>query len=176
MMLLHSGNTKGSNVYSFKISNENDLTQIKESIISVFKEFYPDALFDLQLLEDNMDYESLKVYKGMANSIGFFSIITIGIGVVGLLGLVAYSTKRRTKEIGIRKIHGATPLQIFNLLAREFIMLLIIANLIALPLGIVNKIMDPAEIKVESSPWVNSRSYLTHRLRYYQLSFHLSSR
>ena len=72
---------------------------------------------------------------------------------MGLLGLVAYSTKRRTKEIGIRKIHGATPLQIFNLLAREFIMLLIIANLIALPLGIVNKIMDPAEIKVESSPW-----------------------
>jgi len=100
-----------------------------------------------------MDYESLKVYKGMANTIGFFSIITIGIGVIGLLGLVAYTTKRKTKEIGIRKIHGATTGEIFNLLAKEFILLLIIANIIALPLGAVNKIMDPAEIKVESSPW-----------------------
>jgi putative ABC transport system permease protein len=153
MMLLHDGNTKGSHVYSFKISGDKDLVRIKEKISAIFKEFYPEALFDLHLLEDNLDYESLKVYKGMANTIGFFSLITIGIGVVGLLGLVAYSTKRKTKEIGIRKIHGATPRQIFNLLAREFVVLLIIANMIALPLGTINKIMDPAEIKVESSPW-----------------------
>lgn len=153
MMLLHDGNTQGSHVYSFKILGEKELVQIKEKITAIFREHYPDALFDLHLLEDNLDYESLKVYKGMANTIGFFSIITIGIGVVGLFGLVAYSTKRKTKEIGIRKIHGATPRQIFNLLAREFIMLLLIANIIALPLGAVNKIMDPAEIKVESSAW-----------------------
>ncbi len=153
MMLLHDGYTQGSHVYSFKISGEKELVQIKEKITAIFREHYPDALFDLHLLEDNLDYESLKVYKGMANTIGFFSMITIIIGVVGLLGLVAYSTKRKTKEIGIRKIHGATPRQIFNLLAREFIMLLIIANIIALPLGAVNKIMDPAEIKVESSVW-----------------------
>jgi len=153
MILLHNGKTKGSHVYSFKISDDADLVQVKEKITAIYKEFYPEALFDLNLLEDNMDYESLMVYKGMANTIGFFSIITIGIGIIGLLGLVAYSTKRKTKEIGIRKIHGATPRQIFSLLAREFVMLLIIANIIALPLGAVNKIMDPAEIKVESSPW-----------------------
>jgi putative ABC transport system permease protein len=153
MMLLHDGSTKGSHVYSFKISADTELPQMKGKITEIFKEFYPEALFDLNLLKDNMDYDSIKVYKGMANTIGFFSIITIGIGVVGLLGLVAYSTKRKTKEIGIRKIHGATPRQIYKLLAWEFIMLLVIANIIALPLGAVNKFMDPAEIKVESSPW-----------------------
>lgn len=153
MMLLHDGKTEGSHVYSFNISRNRELVQIKEKITAIFKEFYPEVLFDLQLLEDNLDYESLKVYKGMANTIGFFSIITIGIGIVGLLGLVAYSTKTRTKEIGIRKINGASPKQIFILLAKEYIILLIIANAIALPLGAINKIMDPAEIKVESSPW-----------------------
>lgn len=153
MMLLHDGKTMGSHVYSFQISGDKELVQIKEKITVIFKEHYPDVLFDLHLLEDNLDYESLKVYKGMANTIGFFSIITIGIGIVGLLGLVAYSTKTRTKEIGIRKIHGASPRQIFTLLAREFVLLLIVANIIALPLGAINKIMDPAEIKVESSPW-----------------------
>jgi len=153
MMLLHDGCTTGNQVYSFKISEGDNLSEKMGAIQSVFREFYPDLLIDLHLLKDNMDYESLKVYKGMANTIGFFSLITIGIGVVGLLGLVAYSTKRRTKEIGIRKIHGASPGQIFRLLAREFIILLVIANVIALPLGAINKYMDPAEIKVASSPW-----------------------
>jgi len=153
ILLLHNGSTIGNHVYSIKISEGKDFSQITDKVKSIYKEFYPDALFDLHLLKDNMDYESLKVYKGMANTIGFFSIITIGIGVIGLLGLVAYTTKRKTKEIGIRKIHGATTGEIFNLLAKEFILLLIIANIIALPLGAVNKIMDPAEIKVESSPW-----------------------
>jgi len=152
MMLLHDGRTAGSHVYSFKISGDKELNQVKEKIAAIFKGHYPDALFELRLLEDNLDYESLKVYKGMANTIGFFSIITIGIGIIGLLGLVAYSTRMKTKEIGIRKIHGASPGQIFKMLAREFIVLLIIANMIALPLGAINKIMDPAEIKVESSP------------------------
>ncbi len=153
ILLLHNGSTIGNHVYSIKISEGKDFSQITDKVKSIYKEFYPDAFFDLHLLKDNMDYESLKVYKGMANTIGFFSIITIGIGVIGLLGLVAYTTKRKTKEIGIRKIHGATTGEIFNLLAKEFILLLIIANIIALPLGAVNKIMDPAEIKVESSPW-----------------------
>ena len=153
IMLLHDGSMVGNHVYSIKGSEEADFAEVSEKIRSVYKEFYPEALFDLQLLKDNMDYESLKVYKGMANTIGFFSLITIGIGIIGLLGLVAYATKRKTKEIGIRKIHGATSVEIFTLLAKEFIILLIISVLIALPLGVVNKFMDPAEIKVESNPW-----------------------
>lgn len=153
MMLLHDGNTQGTHIYSFKLSEEKTFLQAKEKISAIFKEYFPDTLFDLQLMADDMNYESLKIYRGMANSIGFFSIITIGIAIVGLFGLVAYSTKRKTKEIGIRKIHGASPRQIFSMLAREYIQLLIIAVLIALPLGKINKIMDPAEIKVASSAW-----------------------
>jgi putative ABC transport system permease protein len=153
LMLLHDGNTTGNHIYSYKLSEDASFTTVSDKIKSIYREFHPEALFDLQLLKDNMDYESLKVYKGMANTIGFFSLITIGIGVIGLLGLVAYTTKRKTKEIGIRKIHGATSGEIFRLLAREFILLLIISIIIALPLGAVNKFMDPAEIKVESSPW-----------------------
>jgi putative ABC transport system permease protein len=153
ILLLHDGNMTGSHVYSFKISDEEDLGSIKEKITQTFKTHYPEVLFDLELFEDNLDYESLKVYKGMANTIGFFAIITIGIGIVGLLGLVAYTTKMKTKEIGIRKIHGASSIQIFTLLAREFILLLIIASILALPLGAVNKFMDPAQIKVESTVW-----------------------
>jgi putative ABC transport system permease protein len=153
IMLLHDGKMVGNHIYSYKLSEDASFAQVSEKIRSIYKELHSDVLFELQLLKDNMDYESLKVYKGMANTIGFFSLITIGIGVIGLLGLVAYVTKRKTKEIGIRKIHGATSGEIFRLLAKEFILLLIISLIIALPLGAVNKFMDPAEIKVDSNPW-----------------------
>ncbi len=153
IMLLHDGKMVGNHIYSYKLSEDASFAQVSEKIRSIYKELYSDVLFELQLLKDNMDYESLKVYKGMANTIGFFSLITIGIGVIGLLGLVAYVTKRKTKEIGIRKIHGATSGEIFRLLAKEFILLLIISLIIALPLGAINKFMDPAEIKVDSNPW-----------------------
>jgi putative ABC transport system permease protein len=83
----------------------------------------------------------------------FFSLITISIAVVGMFGLVAFSTKSRTKEIGIRKVHGASIRQIFALLAREFVVLIIIAIIISLPAGLGFKSIDPAAYKAETGVW-----------------------
>lgn len=64
-----------------------------------------------------------------------FSILSIFIALMGLLGLSSYLTERRTKEIGIRKVHGATISAILVMLYREFALLLIIAFVIATPLA-----------------------------------------
>ncbi len=64
-----------------------------------------------------------------------FSILAIFIGCLGLFGMSAYSAENRTKEIGVRKVLGATEIGIVNLLAREFIYLILIANLLAWPLA-----------------------------------------
>lgn len=64
-----------------------------------------------------------------------FSIVTIIIAVIGLTGLVSFMVTARTKEIGIRKVLGADVLNITRLLSREFLMLVIIANLIAFPVA-----------------------------------------
>ena len=61
--------------------------------------------------------------------------LMIFISCLGLLGLVIYTTTQRTKEIGVRKVLGATVIQIITLIAKEFILLVMLAFLIAAPLA-----------------------------------------
>ncbi|WP_315815940.1 ABC transporter permease [Paraflavitalea speifideaquila] len=67
--------------------------------------------------------------------LGFLTLITITIASLGLLGMVIYSTETRRKEIGIRKVMGASIAIIMTLLSRSFLKLLLIAGAIALPIG-----------------------------------------
>ncbi len=63
----------------------------------------------------------------------FFSLLAIAVGCLGLFGLAAYSAERRTKEIGVRKVLGASAPAIAGLLSREFAKWVVAANLIAWP-------------------------------------------
>jgi putative ABC transport system permease protein len=67
--------------------------------------------------------------------VGFFTIIAILISCLGLFGLAAFSGEQRTKEIGIRKVLGASVGSIVGLLSKDFIKLVIIALFIAAPIG-----------------------------------------
>ena len=69
----------------------------------------------------------------MRQVFSYFTALGIIIACLGLFGLVSYSAERRTKEIGIRKVLGASIPSIVQLISREFLTLVIIANFIALP-------------------------------------------
>jgi len=79
--------------------------------------------------------ESYKSEEHTSRVFTVFSILSIFIALMGLLGLSSYLTERRTKEIGIRKVHGASVSAVLNMLYREFAILLIIAFLIATPVA-----------------------------------------
>ena len=65
----------------------------------------------------------------------YFSALAIFIGCLGLFGLIAFIAEKRSKEIGIRKVLGASVQSIVVLLSKEFILLVVIANLISWPLA-----------------------------------------
>lgn len=67
--------------------------------------------------------------------IGLSSLVVFAIAIMGLLGIVTYTTEKRTKEIGIRKVMGASVLEVTQLLSWSFMKLMLIASLIALPIG-----------------------------------------
>ncbi len=90
-----------------------------------FKYAFLDGEFEKQFAADNK--------RGLLFSI--FSGLSIFIACLGLLGLVAYTTEQRRREIGIRKVLGAGHGQVVALLARHFIVLVLIAGVIAIPLG-----------------------------------------
>ena len=150
---LHSEDIDQWLQHSIKIAAGANVLEAKDRITAVYKEFFPNTLFDFHFLGDDMDETIWVIYNGIVKTFLFFSLITISIAVVGMFGLVAFSTKSRTKEIGIRKVHGASTRQVFVLVAREFVILIIIAIIISLPAGIGFKSIDPAAYKAETGVW-----------------------
>jgi putative ABC transport system permease protein len=90
--------------------------------------------FEYHFLDE--DYESLyKSEQRIAGIFSTFSTLAILLACLGLFGLTAYAVVQRTKEIGIRKILGASIPSIISLLAKDFLLLVIIAIVVASPLA-----------------------------------------
>jgi ABC-type antimicrobial peptide transport system permease subunit len=86
----------------------------------------------------------------------YFSALAIAISCMGLLGLVMFSAERRTKEIGIRKVLGASMSSLFGLLSKEFALLIAISFIIAIPLswGLSRNWLQSFEYRVNLSWWI----------------------
>lgn len=116
-----------------KISGE-DTRRSLEFIREKFTSFDPTHPFEYQFLDDIMNRLYLSDQRLM-QLIGIFAVICIFIACLGLFGLAAYTTEQRTKEIGIRKVLGATTAQIILMLSRGMMILVsggaVIASLLA---------------------------------------------
>jgi putative ABC transport system permease protein len=120
-----------------------------------FKSVYPNDDFNYQFIDDTI----AKFYtteKNTANLLLWSAGLTIFISCLGLLGLVIYITNQRTKEIGIRKVIGATIGQIILLLSKDFLRLIGLAILIAIPIAWwgANKWLEDFAFKTQLSWWV----------------------
>ena len=92
----------------------------------------------------------------LAKLAGYFSFLAIFISTLGLLGLITLTAAQHTKEIGIRKVLGATVASIFTLLSKEFIQLVVLAFAIATPLAwwLMNNWLQDYAYKVAIGWWV----------------------
>ncbi len=121
------------NDLSIKISG-SQVTQGLEHIEKVWREFLPKRPFSYQFLSE--DYRRLyEEEQKQSQLFTMFSGLAIFIACLGLFGLATFNTLQRVKEIGIRKVLGASVPSILTLLSREIVILIVIANLIAWPLA-----------------------------------------
>ena len=88
--------------------------------------------------------------------LNIFSILTIFVACLGLFGLATYTAEQRTKEIGIRKVLGASVTQVTQMLSKEFLKLVLIASLIAFPVAwwAMNKWLQSFAYRINISWWV----------------------
>ncbi|MBN1551610.1 ABC transporter permease [bacterium] len=91
-------------------------------------------IFEYVFLDDHLE-QIYKAEQRVQALLAVFTVLSILIACFGLFGLGSYMTQQRTKEIGIRKVIGASVTGIVNLLSREFLMLVALANLLAWPLA-----------------------------------------
>lgn len=101
---------------------------------NLYERFVPDRPFKYSFLEDDIrqEYRSEQL---QSRFFGYSALLAVFVAVIGLFGLALYMTRRRTKEIGIRKVFGASRWRIVAMMAAEFALLVAMANLIAMPVG-----------------------------------------
>lgn len=111
-----------------------DTKQLIESLSQLWKANFPGYDFDYYFLDDNFNNQ-YKSEEKLARVFALFATVTVVIAAIGLLGLVSFMVVSRTKEIGVRKVLGAGVFTIVRLLSKEFVILVTLANLVAVPVA-----------------------------------------
>lgn len=118
---------------SIKTNSQNAATTIAK-VKAEWNSFFPGNVFDYFFLDDHFD-EQYKADQRFGQVFGLFTTLAILVACLGLFGLASFTTLQRTKEIGIRKVLGASVASILQLLWREFALLLVIAFFVAAPVA-----------------------------------------
>ncbi len=130
VFLLSGSNTE---YYTMKVSTQN-LSQTIAYVEDIWKEVFPGNPFSYFFLDEyfNRQYQNEQRFSRL---IQVFAVLALFIGGLGLLGLSAFTAQQRTKEIGIRKVLGASVGSVVLLLSRDFTKLILIAIGLAIPLA-----------------------------------------
>jgi putative ABC transport system permease protein len=116
--------------------NTNELTETNFFIQSKFKEMNSNVDYEYFFLDDDIA-QLYNVENHMKKIFFYFTLFAILISCLGLFGLALFMTKQRTKEIGIRRVHGSSIGNIMFILSKEFLKWVLVAVLIAIPLAYI---------------------------------------
>jgi putative ABC transport system permease protein len=124
-------------------------------IEQVYRELAPGAYTDFKVMQDEYAYKFASEEK-IGQLAAFFSILAILISCLGLFGLAAFMTEKRAKEIGIRKVLGASVNNVWQLLTKDFIILVVVAASLAAPIAyyMLNNWISRYEYRMDISLWV----------------------
>jgi putative ABC transport system permease protein len=111
----------------------NNIPQTLDHIKSVWAKYVPTSPFTFEFLDEIFERQ-YNAEERMGTLFNYFAVLTIFVSCLGLLSLTAFIAEQRTKEIGVRKVLGASVRHIIFSLSKEFLLLLLIANIIAWPL------------------------------------------
>ena len=141
-------------VTAFKINTEDPKALVKQ-IEAKWKTFAPEMPFNYHFMNDSFD-EMYRAEQRIGQISLIFAGLTVLIACLGLFGLITYIAEQRTKEIGVRKVLGASIWSIVQLLSKDFLKLVCLAFVIASPLAYyaMNTWLKDFAFKTDISPWV----------------------
>jgi predicted permease len=130
---------------------KNTITKIEKA----FKEVYPEDDFEYSFFDKDIA-KYYRAEQNISSLLKWTAGLAIFISCLGLLGLVIYTTTQRTKEIGVRKVLGASVSQIVSLISKDFILLVLFAFLIATPVAWIgmNRWLQNFAFRTEISWWI----------------------
>jgi putative ABC transport system permease protein len=133
--------------------NQNQIKPVVDKLKASWEAAYPEHIFEYEFLDQQIAefYES---EQRMSTLLGVFSCIAIFIGCLGLFGLATFMANQKTKEIGVRKVLGASVESIVLLFSKEYLRLILIGFFLAAPLSwyVMNKFLDGFAYKITIGP------------------------
>lgn len=124
---------QATNFVIIKVNPEN-IAATTSQIEKVWNRYDPDQTFEAKMLDEILD-EAYLTEGIIGRFFNYATYLALMISCLGLFGLAAYSVEQRIKEVGIRKVLGASTSDIFSMLSKEHLKLIAISNIIAWPLG-----------------------------------------
>ncbi|AEM70315.1 protein of unknown function DUF214 [Allomuricauda ruestringensis DSM 13258] len=120
--------------YNMRLNPEQSASQNIAVIERVFKEHFPSIPFQYDFVDDEYG-EKFATEERIGQLSGIFTALAILISCLGLFGLTSFVAEQRTKEIGVRKVLGASVFNVWNMLSKDFLKLVIISCFIAVPIA-----------------------------------------
>ena len=144
----------GPSYVFLRIGPEN-ISQTLDDLAKTWKKFAPNYPFDYLFLDEAFE-QLYRTDQRTGTIFKYFAILAIFISCLGIFGLAAFTAEQRTKEIGIRKVLGASVSGIVSLISREFVMLLTLANVIAWPIAffLMNRMLKSYAYRTGLSAWI----------------------
>ncbi len=121
------------NYMLIKIHPDN-ISSTLEDLQGIWKNIFPHSPFDFRFMDEQYERQ-YRSEERMGKLINAFAVLAVFIACLGLMGLTSFAVEQRRKEIGIRKVLGATPGNVLWILGRELVLWVLVANVIAWPIG-----------------------------------------
>ena len=132
--LYHVGTLPNMNVAILKLSPHQSVKQSLAKIETIYKKYVPGMPFEYKFVDEQFG-DKFRDEERIGKLASYFAILAIFISCLGLFGMASFVAEQRTKEIGIRKVLGASTVNLWNLLSREFVLLVLVSCIIASPLA-----------------------------------------
>ena len=144
-----------TNWINIKISPKANISDALQSIDAIFKKVIPSVLFTYKFADQEYALK-FKAEERIGKLASVFATLAILISCLGLLGLASFVAEQRTKEIGVRKVLGASILSIWKMISKDFVLLVILSLFISIPVTyyFMDNWLQKYEYRTEISWWI----------------------
>ncbi|MFC4722794.1 ABC transporter permease [Geojedonia litorea] len=125
---------ENASYYNLRLNPNNSVSENLKIIEKTFKQHFPNLPFQYEFIDEQYALKFAQEER-IASLARVFTILAILISCLGLFGLASFVAEQRTKEIGVRKVLGATVTNLWTLLSKDFVLLVVISLLIATPIA-----------------------------------------
>jgi len=154
-IFLMDASATGINVITVKINPSMSTARALPNIEAVFKKFNPGAPFEYKFNDDEYA-QKFATEQRIGSLASFFAIFAVFISCLGLFGLASFTVEQRTKEIGVRKVLGASVINIWSLISKDFLLLVFISFFIAIPASwyLMHNWLQQYDYRTPISAWI----------------------